>query len=1607
MGFDKLEEMEEPKKKGGFAIVEEMPEEDIPVYEPGLIERGINAITPEKSDLEKQAIAAGMGPRRFNPAFFKANLGEKFAGVKTTVSESIDPAKIAGQLATGAGGFALGTAGAVGSLVTDAFKSIDRRKFDRDTPVMTRAIAAENFKGAFEGINKAVSDGVDKITGNALHSKRADRGAEIVSGILEEILHPIHTRAEQIKEEGYPLAGEIFKLGGEIVALGKMHERVTKPRQAGNIFDSKKAKQQVKGTVVDPKVIADKVIEFKAKVKEAGKSKEIDTKPLDKITLEGIKADPDGVALALENVMVKFADDVKAQEAKTIEQTQRNLFPEQLETEIPIGDLFKQQKVEITPDSFGEKFVKASGERRTKEGLKRRAAKKATLQDKVFEKVIKNASKLRPKKPATDAKAIIAKAEKKVKSEKLKAQAAERKAARIEREEARAVQRERAKVQKEKVTQVKRSEQFETKKKNAEIIKKLQDDNPTVKSLLKVDTKSPTGELDLTPLRKYRTATYAHRPRTNKAFDSNLRDLRNIEALIEKYETKPEITASNYKVADSVKRGIFTAEEGAVVSDIISKFKEQPKVDVTEKIPGSNSRINIRTGKIQLGQTRAIWHELGHYAFEHILKGKDRLAFLDGMREYSSEIKTRPKLQDKLAEVTNATDNYHEYFAEQFAQYINNTKLTQPQFRTMMKKVVDALKKLLTKARKEKLYDENLQPFFDKIINADKPVAKPKKPATVKAARLAMMKAMVEKRKLRKAKAEEDVRAQEELYDDMINESADHIDLFDEFLFSKSGEQMTKERLANRLKAKWFKNDAEIDVARNELAKAKKTTEGYSDRLTEHYNKVLHEATSNGIGFDEVYRRMGVKEYELKKLTEGAERYAEVRIKEFKKIRGEQVNRVWKNKKEGVLNTPVYQRDLLDMRRIGPADLPPARFGRALTLPDVVFDKFGPEVKELWMGRVDNAYDLIAKERSQASVRLKDVKKLVKRKDRETLNNYMFAQQHFGKAYLDGIGKKIPTWDDLSPGAQVAYEYLRGQYESFYDRINMTRRQNGQRPFGKQDNYATMMRDFSAMEEAGIGDVRVEAADFKRYQLERNLTESKFNWDKKRSRLVDAEGNPVAIYETDAFKVLDSYSKAGLNAVYLNPVVSFFDKLLDMKVKVKEGGKTQSVNMMSLQSPTARDWLRSYNNRIALNRPKQLGEGSGDVSLTPLYKYGDAAINHLNQSLTAAYLSASARLAVTQIAALGNTIAIAPLDVMPGIVKAFLPGNKSKIFNKSKRLFSRVAGGDAHLNDLTSAVFDTKGKWATYKTATRRLSEKGLILTHAMDGLVARASWEAFYAQAKRRGLNSHESMRYADSTVTKTQSSGQLSQRAPIQTTAGGKAITLFQTFTISQYNLLRYDIGAGLIGKGGKGKGGKFNFTKGERDYISGVEKQTGKKVNSEKVIQELRDARYLAEAMAKSVGVKDVRAITKLEAVNMTLMFVTGKALIDSMYEDGLGVQSPNPTPVSDMTDSYVKDEDAAKAILAFGKGLAGFVPILSSTTHGGGFGGAAYTAVADVMGAKSGDRFANALANLLLIPGVGTIKTALKADEIDEQHPLYYLIRRKKETKKGRPRSRGRL
>ena len=179
-----------------------------------------------------------------------------------------------------------------------------------------------------------------------------------------------------------------------------------------------------------------------------------------------------------------------------------------------------------------------------------------------------------------------------------------------------------------------------------------------------------------------------------------------------------------------------------------------------------------------------------------------------------------------------------------------------------------------------------------------------------------------------------------------------------------------------------------------------------------------------------------------------------------------------------------------------------------------------------------------------------------------------------------------------------------------------------------------------------------------------------------------------------------------------------------------------------------------------------------------------------------------------------------------------------------------------------------------------KVSSAGMKLLGALDQQTAAASWYAFYKKATDvMKYQEKQAIRYANDMVVKTQASARRQHISPLQRSALGKAASALQTFVINDWAFLTQDV---------LGMGKNVPFTK---------------------------------------------------ENFGKVFWYITGTTLINSLYEDGLQVNSPYGTPIRAAVQELEKtDATYLSALKAGGKELMDAVPIIGGAVrYGSGLGG----------------------------------------------------------------------
>jgi hypothetical protein len=229
-----------------------------------------------------------------------------------------------------------------------------------------------------------------------------------------------------------------------------------------------------------------------------------------------------------------------------------------------------------------------------------------------------------------------------------------------------------------------------------------------------------------------------------------------------------------------------------------------------------------------------------------------------------------------------------------------------------------------------------------------------------------------------------------------------------------------------------------------------------------------------------------------------------------------------------------------------------------------------------------------------------------------------------------------------------------------------------------------------------------------------------------------------------------------------------------------------------------------------------------------------------------------------------------------------------QIFDKERVRFaldkSKVLLTREYDSTITEAVKGIDGMLIHAKQWT---AEKALWGLKTLDMKAAVATWLGAYEKAtKVNGLSPERAARYADDIVTMTQGSAMSSDIAPIQRSTVGRTLTTFQTFTINNWNFLVKEV-----------------------------------------------------------AGYKNKNVSTK-EAWERVSTYIIGSILINTLFEDVLGVNSPLPSPIRAGWKALEKGEGVGGASWEMAIEMLQLMPGLGGARYGSHPLGASVDFVGDV-------------------------------------------------------------
>lgn len=232
------------------------------------------------------------------------------------------------------------------------------------------------------------------------------------------------------------------------------------------------------------------------------------------------------------------------------------------------------------------------------------------------------------------------------------------------------------------------------------------------------------------------TRAYAELMRYKVGAENLLLQIEQIENLVEaldqnvkkisKEEFKKQIAESGdfNKKQLSIFNALIDSLQSDTMPEYIREKRASPLGDLENFYTNSLNQIASKA-------PQAFIHEIGHFGFFKILSKEDRLNFYRYMID-STYGKGKPSLasrmaisSDELVGVTpdgqknyvtsNATDDFAEYFAEQFSQWYMNERLFPKDIDALFGKVAKFFNLFIEKLKSGKYVDKNLSEYFNKI----------------------------------------------------------------------------------------------------------------------------------------------------------------------------------------------------------------------------------------------------------------------------------------------------------------------------------------------------------------------------------------------------------------------------------------------------------------------------------------------------------------------------------------------------------------------------------------------------------------------------------------------------------------------------------------------------------------------------------------------------------------------------------------------------------------------------------------------------------------------------------------------------------------------------
>lgn len=370
----------------------------------------------------------------------------------------------------------------------------------------------------------------------------------------------------------------------------------------------------------------------------------------------------------------------------------------------------------------------------------------------------------------------------------------------------------------------------------------------------------------------------------------------------------------------------------------------------------------------------------------------------------------------------------------------------------------------------------------------------------------------------------------------------------------------------------------------------------------------------------------------------------------------------------------------------------------------------------------------------------------------ENVGRYLTGRQEEGAAILAAMKEKPLALEQLTPKEQKIVHYFDEQLPKLLDRINAAREIAGLSPIEGVKDYFTFLRKFSMAEELGINPIFAQNESWKNAQVS-DIHPKGFTFQFGNERISSLR--PI---ELNASNVFERYMNASLRTIHMTPVIG---RIRDM---------LENHGLME-RNPGAYQYLTETLDYVGGKRQQY----------NPIMQ---RIANRLTKNLGMFYLAGNLNTIFVQPSSYVMTFtALGPKYGFSGLKDLMSSDMRKLAYNKSAVLQGRIH--DITVEEMKKTL---SGKFGKVQSA---FAEKAMLPMKYIDLAMAESTWLAGFRYAKdEMGLQGKDAYQYADKLVIQTQGSGSRIDLAPIQRSPLGKMFTLFNTFTINQWNFIMDDV-------------------------------------------------------------------------------------------------------------------------------------------------------------------------------------------------------------------------